>query len=83
MDSNPVQVDHGVRVPTITPTRLWWATNVTHLKTWQTVLCLGCIFVVSEHFRLGRCSEKVTLVCSHRSLLHYSITIKCLNFTIF
>ena len=37
-------------------------------------LCLGCIFLVFGHFRLGRSifhnytSEKVNLVCSHKSL---------------
>ena len=39
-----------------TPTRLWWA--------------IGWILVVSGHFRLYfvYTSEKVDLVCSHRSL---------------
>ena len=72
----------------ITPTRLWWATNVTHLKTWQTALRLGYIFVVSGHFRLGKCisSLPVTQLIWCALIGHfllYSITVKCLNFTNF
>ena len=42
-------------LPFFTPTRLWWAANVTYLKTWRAALCIGSIFVVSGHFMLGRC----------------------------
>ena len=72
----------------VTPTRLVGDECNPPQNIWRTALCLGCIILVSGLFRLGRCVSYIPVkrlswcaLIGH-SLL-YSLTIKCLNFTIF